>query len=65
MSALLPKVTKLPDIPLKSPIVIEEGVMALMSNVAPEALVVTAPAAAKEPEPDKERVPAEIVVPPV
>ena len=64
VSALLPKATELPETPLKSPMVVEV-VMALISKMAPDALVLTLPEESKEPEPERARVPAEIVVPPV
>ena len=48
--------------PLKSPIVVDAGVMPLMLKVP---LLVTAPAAANAPEPLKANVPALMVVPPV
>ena len=49
-------------VPLKSPIVVDAGVIALILKVP---LLATAPAAANEPEPLKANVPALMVVPPV
>ena len=63
--ALPPRVTVLLATPLKSPMVIEDGVIPLTLNIEEEAVKETDPAELIWPEPERERVPPLIVVPPV
>jgi hypothetical protein len=65
VNALAPSVTWLPVTPLRFPIVVPAGVIALISKIAPEAERFTAPVESNDPELDKASVPALTVVPPV
>jgi hypothetical protein len=62
---LPPKTTELLATPERSPMVVVEAEMALISNTAVALLTLTAPEGAKLPEPERATVPSLMVVPPV